>query len=73
MKRDPDRRGRPRYEPDSGDEPGSLPSWLWYLAPTPVLLVVMAMILFDGFLIVGIAVLVVLGIAAFAWHELGEW
>jgi hypothetical protein len=30
-------------------------------------------ILFDGFLIVGIAVLVVLGIAAFAWHELGEW
>jgi hypothetical protein len=73
MARDPDTRRRPRYAPDDGDEPGALPSWLWYLAPTPVLLVVLAMIFLDGFLIVGIAVLVVLAIAAYAWHELGEW
>ncbi len=73
MDRRPRRERRPRYGLDQGDEPWAWPSWLWYLAPAPLVAVVVAMVVFDSFVIVGAVVLAVVALAPFIGHELGEW
>jgi hypothetical protein len=64
---------KPRYGVDEGDEPWAWPSWLWYLAPAPVVAVVAVMIFTDAFVVVGVIALVLIALGAFVWHELGEW
>jgi hypothetical protein len=67
------RRQEPHPEPNQGDGPWGLRSWVWYFAPAPVVLVVAVMIYTDAFIVVGVIALVVFAVGAFLWHQLSEW